>query len=604
MERNHIIGIILILAVVFLWNQFIFTPELKRREMERRAQDSLANIGLIEAPRSADISQELNSRPDTNRSVSAAGTVPQAEQTLVLENDLIRFEVLTRGGQIKNALLKNYKKIVKDERGDEIKVDLILMEDPQNQFNYIIPHLQNVYHSKDWVFDVVQKSDSAVVLALHLPNGARFIQEYRLRDDSYIVDYNIRGENLQSGENIKLYWENYLDKIELNHEYEKYNSTVYFREFNETPSYCSCRSDDKQQSAKRIQWVSHAHQFFNSSLISKQGFTNGQFESSFQVGNNDLKRLTTAVEIPIGEILSKDYAMQWYIGPNEFASLKSFGLHLEDIIPYGWSMFGTINRYLIRQLFVFLNGLVSSKGLIILLLTLIVKLFVFPLAYNMLKSQAKMTALKPEIDKLKLKYKDDPQTQQMEIMKIYNEFGVNPLGGCFPLFLQMPIWIALYRFFPATIEFRQESFLWASDLTSYDVIMRLPFSIPLFGDTVSLFAFLWVISTVLFTYYSSKTMDFSANPAMIYVQYLMPFIFWFMFNKTAAGLTAYMFFSNLLNIGQTIIGKNYLFDHEKIRMKLEANKAKPKKRGSFQARIEEIMKEQQKLKQMQQKKKK
>jgi YidC/Oxa1 family membrane protein insertase len=180
---------------------------------------------------------------------------------------------------------------------------------------------------------------------------------------------------------------------------------------------------------------------------------------------------------------------------------------------------------------------------------------------------------------------------------MYNEFGVNPLGGCFPLLLQMPIWIALYRFFPASIEFRQESFLWAADLTSYDEFLHLPFSLPLFGSTLSLFAFLWMISTLIFSYYSSQSMDFSANPAMKYMQYLTPVIFWFMFNKTAAGLTAYMFFSNLLNIFQTVGGKKFLFDNDKIRASLELNKTKPKKQGGFRDRLEQMMKEQQRVQQ-------
>ena len=175
-----------------------------------------------------------------------------------------------------------------------------------------------------------------------------------------------------------------------------------------------------------------------------------------------------------------------------------------------------------------------------------------------------MTALKPEIDKVKAKHKDDLQQQQVETMKMYNELGVNPLGGCFPLLLQMPICIALYRFFPATIDFRQASFLWASDLSSFDEFLILPFSIPFFGNTLSLFAFLWVISTLVFTYFSSKTMDFSANPAMLYMPYLMPLMFWFMFNITAAGLTCYMFFTNLLNIIQTLLGTSFLFNHDNI----------------------------------------
>ena len=339
--------------------------------------------------------------------------------------------------------------------------------------------------------------------------------------------------------------------------------------------------------------------------MSASGFSNVKNETRMMLDNApEMKLIKSDLEIESELIANKEFKMQWYIGPNEYNRLNEFNNGLADIISYGWSIFGTINRYAIRPLFVALESFIGSKGIIILLMTFLVKLLVFPLAYKMIQSQAKMSALKPEIDKIKSKYKDDLQKQQMETMKIYNEFGVNPLGGCFPLLLQMPIWIALYRFFPATIEFRQESFLWASDLTSYDIFMNLPFSLPFFGDTISLFAFLWMISTLVFTFYSSKSMDFSANPAMLYMQYLMPVIFWVMFNKTASGLTCYMFFSNLLNIAQTILGKNYLFDQNKIRAQLEVNKAKPKKQGGFQQRLEQMVKDQQKIQQDKSNKKK
>jgi YidC/Oxa1 family membrane protein insertase len=353
-----------------------------------------------------------------------------------------------------------------------------------------------------------------------------------------------------------------------------------------------------ESTGKRVHWVSHSNQFFNSSLISETGFTKGIYETIMMSDNSDdLKKLVTDLNIAIDDIKEKDFNLKWYIGPNEFSRLKEFGVNLQDIIPYGWSIFGSLNRYAIRPLFVFLDNFVDSKGILILLMTFVVKLLVFPLGYKMLQSQAKMMALKPEIDKLRAKHKDDMQKQQVETMKMYNEFGVNPLGGCFPLLLQMPIWIALYRFFPASIEFRQESFLWAADLTSYDEFLHLPFSLPLFGDTLSLFAFLWMVSTLVFSYYSSQTMDFSANPAMKYMQYMMPVIFWFMFNLTAAGLTCYMFFSNLLNIAQTILGKRLLFDNDKIRASLELNKSRPRKQGGFRDRLEQMMKEQQRIQQ-------
>ena len=212
----------------------------------------------------------------------------------------------------------------------------------------------------------------------------------------------------------------------------------------------------------------------------------------------------------------------------------------------------------------------------------------------MLHSQAKMGALKPEMNLLKDRLKGDQQAIQMESMKLYREFGVNPLGGCLPMLLQMPIWLALYQFFPASIEFRQAGFLWADDLSSYDVFAKLPFVIPFFGAHVSLFTLIWVISTLVFTYYSTKDQDFSMNPAMKYMQYIMPLFFLFFFNNSASGLTAYMAFSNVLNIGQTVGGKALFFPLEKMKLELQASRNKPKKKGGFQDRLETMMKEQQK----------
>jgi YidC/Oxa1 family membrane protein insertase len=276
--------------------------------------------------------------------------------------------------------------------------------------------------------------------------------------------------------------------------------------------------------------------------------------------------------------------------------LREAGPDLEDIIPFGWSIFGTVNRWVIRPIFSFLSSFIGSAGIVILVLTFLVKLALYPLTYKMLYSQNKMAALKPRIEKMKEKYKDDAQQVQMETMKLYREFGVNPLGGCLPMVLQMPIWFALYRFFPASIEFRQASFLWATDLSSYDVIARLPFEIPFIGAHLSLFTILWAVTTLIYTYYNTKHMDFGSNPAMKYLQYIMPVMFLGFFNSFAAGLTCYLLFSNLFNITQTVVTKNYIINQDKIHEELEAYKKKPKKKKSgFQERLEAAMKEQQRV---------
>lgn len=599
MERNHIIGILLIIAVLFLWNQYFFQPEMEEQMRQKKMQDSISQIQQPSAPQNTPEPLRQADSSFLNANSTAAAPIVIEEKRPVLENDQIRLEFTNRGAHITSARIKNHKVSFGLQKGQEPSDPVILLDDPKNVFEYRFKHNGKEISTRDLSFEVQQAQNNTINFIAQLDGGGKFIQSYSLSKNDYTLDYSIRTEGLNGSDPIHLHWENQLPKLETNSQYEQYNSTVYFKEKEEDPDYCSCRSDDKLESTgKRVQWVSHSNQFFNSSLIAKDGFSKASYETIL-LGpeDNNLKKLVSDIEIDPADVRSKDFAMNWFIGPNDYKGLDAFNVDLQYIIPYGWSIFGTLNRHVVRPMFAFLSEFIGSKGLIIILITLIVKLVLFPLGYKMLHSQAKMQALKPEIDKVKVKYKDDMQKQQMETMKMYNEFGVNPLGGCFPMLLQMPIWIALYRFFPASIEFRQASFWWAADLTSYDEFITLPFSLPLFGDAISLFAFLWMVSTIIFSYYSSKFMDYSANPAMKYMQYLMPVIFWFMFNKTAAGLTCYMFFSNVFNIGQTILGKTVLFDQEKIRLELNKNKAKPRKQGGFRDRLEQMMKEQQRIQQ-------
>ncbi|MBK8734423.1 MAG: membrane protein insertase YidC [Saprospiraceae bacterium] len=606
MDRNSIIGFILIFVILIVWNQYFFQPYIDKENTKKVLQDSLARVGNISTESNETISAEKIIQKDSSVTTILDTNITVPSREFVLENELIKIQISNKGAKITSAELKKYSKIITDKAGVESKIPLMLLNHPKNQFHYEVPIDGQILSTKNLQFSVQEESKNKLTLRAALPKGGELVEKFILDDSNYKLEHSISVNGTSLSQPIKLHWENYLDRIEKNVAYEKMYSTVYFKASDAKTDYCSCSSDDtKELPNKKVDWISHSHQFFNSTLMSAAGFSNVKNETHMMLDNApEMKLIKSDLEIESELITNREFKMQWYIGPNEYNRLNEFKNGLADIISYGWSIFGTINRYAIRPLFVALESFIGSKGIIILLMTFLVKLLVFPLAYKMIQSQAKMSALKPEIDKIKSKYKDDLQKQQMETMKIYNEFGVNPLGGCFPLLLQMPIWIALYRFFPATIEFRQESFLWASDLTSYDIFMNLPFSLPFFGDTISLFAFLWMISTLVFTFYSSKSMDFSANPAMLYMQYLMPVIFWVMFNKTASGLTCYMFFSNLLNITQTILGKNYLFDQNKIRAQLEVNKAKPKKQGGFQQRLEQMVKDQQKIQQDKSNKKK
>jgi YidC/Oxa1 family membrane protein insertase len=316
-----------------------------------------------------------------------------------------------------------------------------------------------------------------------------------------------------------------------------------------------------------------------------------------------LKELNSSISIPLADQENMEYKMQFFIGPNDHNLLSKLDNGLEQIIPFGWSIFGAISRYVIRPMFNAFIYIVPNYGLVIILLTLLLRVLLFPLQFNMLKSGVKMSILRPKMDEMRKKYKDDQQGLQVEQMKMYSEYGVNPLGGCLPMVLTTPIWIALYRFFPASIEFRQKGFLWADDLVSYDSIFDFGY-IPVigdyYGDHVSLFTLLWCISMFAFLIYNSKQMDLSAGGAnakmMMYMQYSFPVIFFFALNSWAAGLTCYMLFSNLFNILQTFLVKNVIINKKKLEAQMESRKNNPKPKSGFQQRYEEALKQQQEMK--------
>ena len=641
MDRNTIIGIILIFLLFLVWQQFFVAPEAKKQaEEQKRIQDSIelaaqmrgdslnaaepaAQDSVAEEQQPAAVDSVVLDSVNASRLATDYGpfatAAAGAEAFYTLENDVLRLKFSNLGGRIVEAELKNFQKVSEGEDKKEIKSPLILLEDEKNKFEYLLPVTDvpgGVVRTSELYF-TASKTKDAITFRANAGNGRYFEQTYSIGPGgSYNLEYDLKMEGLNAvlsnrAQAITLNWVNFLDKLEKNTRYERTYSTAYYKPVDGNYSYCSYTSSDTEDvTDQKIKWVSHSNQFFNSALIAETGFNGALLEAEqLEEDAADLKKLSTELSIPYEGAGSQAFSMDFYIGPNEFKRLRAMGHELEDVIPFGWSIFGTINRWVIRPIFNFLLSFIGSKGIAILALTFFVKLALYPLTYRMLYSQSKMGALKPRIEGLKDKFKEDQQQQQMETMKLYREFGVNPLGGCMPMVLQMPIWFALYRFFPAAIEFRQASFLWATDLSSYDVFVRLPFEIPLgFGSHLSLFTLLWAVTTLIYTYYNTRHMDMSANPAMKYMQYLMPVMFLGFFNSFASGLTCYLLFSNLFNIAQTVITKNYIIDQEKIKAELEAYKKKPKKKkSSFQQRLEEAMKEQQKVqaeRQHQQQKKK
>ncbi|NNE25713.1 MAG: membrane protein insertase YidC [Saprospiraceae bacterium] len=613
MDKNQGIGVLLLFAVLIAY-YLITAPSQDEIARQEFIQDSINRAKLEQSEIAVQQNKTAITQaiiPDSVAQQQLQGNfgpfalaMTGSNEEATLENDRMKVIFESKGGKIKEAILKDHYKITEDSAFNQSKEPLSLLNDDKNKFEYLIPTQQFGNINTADLYFTPEVSDNKIVLEAALDNGRSIQQIYTLNPDSYTLDYNLKLNGITSmmdanQTNIKFKWHNYLDRIELNTNFEKYYSTVYFKAVDDGSDYCSCRGDDTEEvDNKRIEWVSHVNQFFNTSLVAKSTkFQNGVFETvMMEEDDPDLKLVKTEMDIPLDMNLNEDLAFTLFIGPNEFKQLKATGNELEQIIPFGRSIFGTINRYLIRPFFDWLSSFINSKGLVIILLIFIIKVFLYPLMYKMLHSQAKMAVLKPELAHLNKKYKDDAQKKQMETMKIYREYGVSPLGGCLPMILQMPIWYALFRFFPASITFRQESFLWATDLSSFDVITRLPFTIPAFGAHISLFTILWAVTTIIYSYYNMRHMDMSANPAMKYVQYFMPITFLFFFNTYASGLTCYMFFSNLFNIAQTVITKRFVFDDEKIKAELDIKKSKPKKKSKFQSRLEEAMAQQQQIK--------
>ncbi len=618
------LGFGLILVLLAWWLYMNKPTEAERLEIERR-RDSLARVENVDIPIDSQSSEKNNNAAFSDTAASGDSTIsaqlidqfgvfaPSAvgeEEITTIENSELKIQFSSKGGRIVDVLLKNYKKIIEDEDKEEVEVPLRLMEDDKNRFEYIFTVNNRLVTTQDLFFTPTIEGN-IIRYRAETSNGGYIEQVYQLLPESFQVEYQVTWDQLPnaSPQPVTLNWLTYLDKLEKNTKFERTYSTIHYKEKDTRPSYTSYTSNDQKELKNPVKWLSHSNQFFNTTILADQAFENASLEvTTLDEENPDLKKLYSKLTLPnqVGENL---FRMDMYLGPNDFKQLREMGHELEDIIPFGWSIFGTINRRVIRPLFVFLDNVIGSKGLAILLLTFLVKMALYPITYKMLYSQAKTQALKPRMDKLKEKYKDDSKKVQVETMKLYQEYGVNPVGGCLPMLLQMPIWFALYRFFPASIEFRQASFLWAPDLSSYDAFFHLPYDVPFLGGHISLFTILYTISMIAYTYYNSKIMTQASTgneemmKMMKVMQYAMPFMFFFFFNNYASGLTAYLFFSNLMTISQTVVTKNFVIDHEKIDRELEAYKKKPKKTSKFREKLNSAISEQQKQQDVRSKKK-
>ncbi len=627
MDRNSVIGLVLIFLIL-IGTIFINRPTVEEAQRMQREQDSLARVVQKRSEDSLNHIQALLAQRDSaalakdslisqNRLGSFAALTKGSDGVATLENESIRMEVSNKGGFPSRIWLKPYKRAGRE--GEEPKDSLVLFEGRDNHLNYTFATVEGKQVRTDELFFepsasyVKVNGDSATLtMTASLGNGVNLSQVYTLYASGWKVGYTLKTEGFDkvlspSNRDFQLDWSLRMPLQEQSVQNERDQSSVFYRYKNGDFDNISERSyEETEAEGGSLQWVSFKQQFFNSTLISKgdHSFEEAKMESELPETEDYVKKLRATMYLEMNGTPSEEVPMEFYFGPNHYQTLKKAGYELQNLVPLGWGIFGWVNRFVVIPVFNWLNDYFNSYGLIIFLLTIIIKLGLFPLVYRSYVSTAKMRVLKPEMDELKAKFGSDPQKMQAETMKLYRKAGVNPLGGCVPMLLQMPILFAMFRFFPVSFELRQQAFLWAHDLSTYDSIWtfgHIPVIDFLYGDHVSLFTLLMTISTLLYTHFNNQVSGLSGQ--MKYIGYIMPVVFLGFFNKYAAGLSYYYFLSNMITFGQQFLIRRFV-DDDKIHAKLQENKKKPAKKSRFAERIEQMAKQQQMQQQQRGKKKK
>ncbi|MGM0477858.1 MAG: membrane protein insertase YidC [Bacteroidota bacterium] len=534
---------------------------------------------------------------------------------LELENENLKVILTNKGGGVKSVFLKKhqtYDNYEPDNKNEKIE-PLQLFDAKQATNQLVFKRDGETIETGHLPFEIKEESENEIILSAAIQNDERIEFHYSIAPEAYHINYEIYVKNLQGKvmpENVKLNWNAEMFKTERLLSEQRRTSTVFFKEKNGSYDYLSEYSDDQFAAETDVDWVAFKQSYFSSILMPEKSFnksgTNFKIETYQEGSEKDsthIKKYTSSMNLNLNDTRDGRAQMTWYFGPNDYDLLTAYGNGSEDIINLGWGLFRWINVYAIQPIFNWLAGYGMNLGIAILLLTFIVKLVLTPIQWKMYTSSAKMRILKPEIEEINKKYpdKEDAMKKQMETMTLYRESGASPLSGCVPMLIQMPILFAVFRFFPSSFTLRQESFLWAEDLSSYDSIVDLGFNIPFYGDHISLFTLLMAGTTLFYTVLNSSNMQQPSQPGMPnmkIIMYFFPIMMIFFFNNYASGLSYYYFISTLISILTMLLIKNYFVDEEKLKGKMAAkkeNKQKGGKKGKskFQARLEEMQKAQQ-----------
>lgn len=530
------------------------------------------------------------------------------KQIITLENNLIKLDLSTKGGVIETATLKEYDSFQEEQ--------LILFNGADNEYSFTLNSNSQRFDTKELYFDAKQLNDSTVLMAINMNNGSKFGIQYTLPADSYVVKMEVVQQDMNKTiptniTTMDFNWAQKMARHEKGEMFEERNSALYYKFAGGDVEDLSASGDDAEDVMDKIKWVGFKNQFFSAIVIADKSFTYGKFSSkAIEKGTPDhskyLKNLTASTAVDYSSTESYPATFHIYLGPNKYPLLDEISetispdsdLELTKIIPLGWSLFRWVNTGIVIPVFDILGNWISNYGVIILILTLFIKLLLFPLTYKSTISQVKMRFLAPDIKEINDKYpgQENAMIRQQKTMALYSQAGASPFSGCLPLLLQMPILIAMFAFFPSCIELRGESFLWVKDLSAPDAIItwsaHIPFISDYFGNHISLFCLLMTVTNILYTRINMQSQASNNQmPGMKMMMYMMPVMFLVFFNNYAAGLSYYYFISLLISIIQTYVTRYYVSE-EKMRAKMAENAKKPKKKSGFMARLEEAQRQQ------------
>lgn len=629
-DFNSLIGFVLI-GVILVWMLYQNAPTAEEIEAQKAEKELVEAQKKQEADTVAPFQQETETvavTRDTLQSASAdslrleqlrnnlgsfayAATLPSAKEHITtLENDVLELKISNKGGQIVEATLKNFK--------THDSVPIYLIKDGNAFFNLQFQAENRLLNTRDLYFEpTLSKSGDNTILSMKLKTSENNYLEYRyeLKPGDYMLDFAVQTNGLSNvintSQNAELEWQLRTYRKSKSVSYENRYTEMYWEYEGGKDDY-SGQGSRKEYNAKDVTFVAYKQHFFSSILLTDTPFKTANFVSENLVEDEAVDTLFTknfVTKIPLefkaGELA---YTMNWYYGPTDYKILKDYDRNLDVIVSLGWGIFGWINKYIFTGLFSWLSTWLPNYGIVIIVMTIMVKIVLSPVQYKQYLSQAKMKILRPEIEEINKKHKDNPMKRQQETMALYTKAGASPMAGCLPALMQLPVFYALFMFFPSAFQLRQEGFLWADDLSSYDSVLELPFHIWFYGDHVSLFPILASIAIFIYMLMTTgQTMQMQQQPGMPnmkFIMYLSPLIMLVFFNNFASGLSLYYFISNVITIGIMLVIKYVILDENKILARIEENKKKPKKQNRFQRKMSEMMEQAEKQKQLQQKQKK